>query len=102
MNLPMKSSRYPEPWDDLVRRARADAPPPLDTVALLRAVHQAAPEPQPDWFAAFAEFFGSRRALATCATLAAGFALVATWEAFDVWQTLSWAECLALGAGGVS
>lgn len=99
----MKPTHSPseDRWQDLVQRARSDAPPPVDTSALLRAVRAAADEPQAGWLAEFALLFGRRGAMAGCLAGAAAFALVATWQAWDLWQALPWAQMVATTTGGV-
>jgi len=87
-------------WDDLVRRARADAPPGVDISALLRAVRQHPAPAGPDWLAAFAELFGSRRRLPALVAATAGLGLITAWQAAELWRALPWALVLASGPGG--
>lgn len=87
-------------WQKLLRRARADTPPPINRVALKRVIHEAAAMPtvtMSTWSDELIALFGSPRALFACSTLCVAIALFASWEMQDVSASLSWAQL----AGGL-
>jgi hypothetical protein len=86
-------------WDKLVRQAQADAGPPANLSALLRAVRAATEETRPGWITEFASLFNVRRVLPACVTGTVAIALVTTWEAWNVWQALPWAQLISTGGG---
>lgn len=96
----MKSPRPPFPWDDLVRRARDDATPPIDVPALLHAVRQVPLPVESDWMTEFADTFASRRVWSTGLAAACVLICVGGWQAVELSQSLPWAEWLAMSAGG--
>lgn len=87
-------------WNALVSRARGDAPPPLDLSATLRAVRAAAPD-STGWLADFTALFATRSAVRICLLGTATFAVIATWEAWNFWQTLPWIQLIAPANGGL-
>ncbi len=87
-------------WNALVSRARADAPPPLDLSATLRAVRAAAPD-STGWLADFTALFATRSAVRTCLLATAAFAVVATWQMWNFWETLPWIQLIAPTSGGL-
>lgn len=100
----MNSEPDPSPtrdWDELVVRARADQPPPLNLDRVLRAVRIAAGEKTPvmSWADDFAALFGARRALAFCLCSAFALAVITTWQVSEVWPALPWAEFLVVESG---
>lgn len=81
-------------WHDLVRRARADTPAPIDTTALLRAVRNE-PLTTPSWWTELAALVELRKALQV--SLAAACLLIATagWQTWDLWQNeVAWNQLL--------
>jgi hypothetical protein len=89
-------------WEKLLRAARADAGPPADVPALLRAVRQASLGARASWTAEFTALFASGRVIAGCLAGASAFVLVASWHAWDAWQTVPWAQLLDAATGGGS
>ena len=103
MNTPHPDSR-PDPdsrWEKLVARARDDAPPPVDLAALRQAVRAATFAPHAGWAEEFLGLFSARPVFSACLAGAAAFALVATWQVWDLWQALPWAEWLMETGGGL-
>lgn len=101
MKITDPASSGDERWNDLVRRAREDAPPASDTAALLRTLRAAEIEPpRSGWFGEFATLFAGGRAVAACLASAAAFALFAGWQAWTLWQALPWAQLIAVTTGG--
>ena len=96
----MKSPLSDSEWDDLVRRARADAGPKINESALLAAVRSTVPEPRAGWLMDFTGFFNARLVLPACLSAACALAMVATWQASDFSKTLPWAEWVVSDAGG--
>jgi hypothetical protein len=96
----MKSPSSESEWEELVRRARADAGPAVNVPALLAAVRSTEAEPRAGWLMDFAGFFNARRVLPTCLTAACALAIVATWQVSDFSKTLPWAEWVVSDAGG--
>ena len=90
-------------WAERLRLARTDAPPSVDLPSLLRAVRQAAPAKEPsDWTEEFTALFASRRVVFTCSAAACALALFTSWEAWEFWQAMPWAQLLAASTGGAS
>jgi hypothetical protein len=89
-------------WENLLRQARSDVGPPVSLPALLRAVHQAPLAAQESWATEFSAFFSSGRIIPGCLAGATAFALLATWQVWDSWQTLPWVQLLDAAAGGAS
>lgn len=92
---PAPPSPEPAGWDDLVQRARRDAPAPVDLAALLRTVRAAvaASPATPAFLDEFAALFATRRALFACAAAALACATLATWQTWSAWQELGpWAD----------
>jgi hypothetical protein len=100
MKTPPQNSDFR--WENLLRQARADVGPPADLAALLRAVGQAPIAPRENWLAEFSALFSSGRFIPSCLAAAAAFAVVATWQVWDSWQTLPWVQLLDLSSGGAS
>lgn len=95
------NNHQPDSWNELIGRARADAPPPADLTALLRELHVATPGPAfANWRGEFERVFASIPAMAGCATAALALLSVAGWQAWTFWrEVMPWAQLLA---GGVS
>ena len=91
-------------WENLLRQARTDIPPPVDVSALLRVVRQAdaALPAHEGWTAEISNLFPSARMIPTCLAAAAAFAAVATWHAWDSWQALPWMQLIDVSTGGAS
>jgi len=87
-------------WEKLLRQAQADAGPPADLTALLRAVRQAPPAAQAGWATEFTALFSSARIVSGCLAGATACALFTTWQVWDSWQALPWAQLLITAAGG--
>lgn len=89
---------------DLVRRARADHPAPVDTVALLRVLRTEEIQ-RYTWWDELATLLDIRGALTACATGAVALFAVGGWMAYDAWaHVLPWADFLGDGTpllGGV-
>lgn len=90
---------------ELVRRARADRPPTIDSAALLRAV-RSEEILRYTWWDELATLLDIRGALAGFAAGAAALFAVGGWMAYDAWaHVLPWAEFLGDGSplfpGGV-
>lgn len=95
--------KTPDPdarWETLLRQARADAGPPADLPALLRAVRSARLPARAGWIADFSALFATRRAIPACLAAAGAFALFSSWQIWDLWQALPWAQLLAVTTGG--
>lgn len=103
MNTPTDDS---DPrWENLLRQARADVGPPVDVSALQRVVREAtiiSPTSTGDWTAEISALFPSARMIPGCLAAALALAAIATWHAWDSWQTLPWMQLLDPGSGGVS
>lgn len=100
----MKTPRSDDPadrWATLLRQARADAGPPADLPALLRAVRSAEFPDRTGWLTDFAALFAPGRTVSACLATGGAFALFTSWQIWDIWQTLPWAELLAATTGGV-
>ena len=87
-------------WDQLLSCARADQPPPVDLPALLRAVRQEPYPPRADWAAEFLGLFSGMRTLAACAAGVGTLAVVTTWQAWSLLDSLPWAQLLDSATGG--
>ena len=88
-------------FEALVRRARSDAPAPVDPTALLRAIRQEPPARIPSWWEEFAAVFSTPAVLTGCTAGMIVMLAGAGWLAWDTWQhVLPWAE-LINGTGGV-
>jgi hypothetical protein len=96
----MKSPMSDSEWEELVRRARADAGPAANVSAVLAAVRSTEPESRAGWLMDFAGFFNARLVFPTCVSAACALAIVATWQASDFSKTLPWAEWVVSDAGG--
>jgi hypothetical protein len=93
----------PDPrCENLLRQARSEVSPPLDIPALLRVVRHAPLGSQESWAVQLSEFFSSWHVIPGCLAGAMAFALLATWQAWDSWQTLPWVQLLDAAAGGAS
>lgn len=87
-------------WERTLRLARADAPPPVDTAALLRAV-RAAPAPgRADWLEELAGLFASPRLLLACGAGAIALGWFAVGEVREAEETLAWARLVEPTWGG--
>ncbi len=95
-------SNFDPQWEALLKQARADTGPAADLPALLRVVRHAPFAPHESWGAEFAALFSSGRVIPTCLAGACAFALVATWQAWDTWQEMPWAQLLDTATGGGS
>jgi hypothetical protein len=87
-------------WEELLRQACADAGPPASLPALLRVVREAPLTSRAEWAAEFAAFFVSGRAVSACLVGAGVFASLTTWEVWDCWRTLAWAQLIVATTGG--
>jgi hypothetical protein len=87
-------------WENLVQQARADVGPPADLAALLRTVRQAPVAPREGWAAEFTALFAFGRIIPTCLAGAGACAMIASWQAWDSWQALPWAQLLTTATGG--
>jgi hypothetical protein len=102
MNTPTDDS---DPhWENLLRQARADVAPPVDVDALQRAVSQTAigPLENESWAMEISALFPSTRMIPGCLAATAALLAVATWHAWDSWQTLPWMQLLDASTGGAS
>jgi hypothetical protein len=98
----MKQKPDPEtPWQKLVARAREDASPPIDRAALHRAVREFAPQTADGGAADFLAGMATRRVLSGCLAGAGACAVLASWQAWETWQALPWAQWLATTTGGM-
>ncbi len=100
----MKTPRSDDPadrWETLLRQARSDAGPAADLPALLRVVRSAELPDRIGWFADFADLFARGRTVSACLATGGAFALFTSWQIWEAWQTLPWAELLAATTGGV-
>lgn len=97
----MKTPRSPddERWEKLVQHARCDPPPAINFPALLRVVHAAATPPT--WADAFLAVFAFGRAVPACIGGIGVLLLFTSWEMWDGWQTLAWAQWLGASPGGL-
>jgi len=87
-------------WDNLVRQARGDVPPPVDvTAAILREASCLAATPAPDWSGELSRWLGARvwltGAVAASALVVGGWTLR---EALE--KDLPWVELAAATATG--
>jgi hypothetical protein len=101
----MKNSP-PDPdarWENLLNRARGDVGPTADLAASLRAIREVEITPtRTGWAADFSLLFSSGPVIPACLAGAAAFALLATWQAWDSWQTLPWVQLIDSAVGGSS
>lgn len=100
----MKPRPLPDPderWQALLRQAQADQAPPVHLPSLFHAIRAASTTEPQGWSAEFLAVFGSSRITRACLGTALLVAGVATWQVWELWQTLPWAE-LVLVAGGSS
>ncbi len=88
-------------WENLLSRARSDAPPPIDLTAVLRAVREAPYSSRSDWFGEFLGLFSSLRAVSACVAGIGLFAVFATWQVWSVLPSLPWAQLIDTTTGGV-
>lgn len=95
-------SNFDSDWEKLLQRARTDVGPPADAAALLRAVRSAPGEFRGGWLAEFSALFSSGRVVSGCLAAAAAFAVVASWQVWDAWQDVPWAQMLDSATGGGS
>lgn len=102
MNTPSDPSN--SHWENLLRQARSDVAPPIDVAKLLRVVRQAEPAPcvSAGWADEISALFPSARMVPGCLAAAAAFGAVATWHAWDSWQTLPWVQLIDASTGGGS
>lgn len=87
-------------WENLLRQAQADATPPTDVPALLHAVRIARLPKQDNWIVDFTSHFAVGRMIPTCMGGAAALMLFSSWQLWDAWQTLPWAELYTVTTGG--
>ncbi len=86
-------------FEALARRARSDAPAPIDQTALLRALRQAPPA-RAGWWEEFAALFSRPAVLAGCTAAMVVMLGGAGWMAWDTWQNvLPWVELINGGNG---
>lgn len=93
-------------WEKLLQQARADVGPPADLNALLRVV-RAAPSPasveeRAGWAAEFFALVNAARLVPLCLGGTAAIASVVTWQVWEWWEALPWAQLLMDATGGVS
>jgi hypothetical protein len=102
MNTPTDDSD--SHWENLLRKARADLAPPVDVSALQGVVRRATigPVENESWAAEISALFPSARMIPGCFAAATALAAVATWHAWDSWQTLPWLQLLDASTGGAS
>ncbi len=93
-------SNFDSRWENLVRQAQADAGPAPDLPALLRAVRQAPVVSREGWAAEFTALFASARVVPACLAASCALACFASWQAWDSWQALPWAQLLTTATGG--
>ncbi|MEO6995078.1 MAG: hypothetical protein ABI273_15840 [Lacunisphaera sp.] len=90
-------------WENLLNRARRDVGPTADLSASLRAIQHVELAPAPTgWAADFSHLFSSGPVIPACLAGAAAFALIATWQVWDTWQTLPWVQLIDSAVGGSS
>lgn len=87
-------------WEKLVQQARADAGPPANLEAVVRAVHSAQWGPPEGWGADLHALLAASRIIPFCLAGIAASGAFALWEVWDWWDTLPWAQFLAATAGG--
>jgi hypothetical protein len=87
-------------WENLLRQAQPDTAPSVNVPALLRAVRLAAAEPRRGWAGDFLALCGSARVAASCLAGAAAFALLASWQAWTLWEVMPWVQLVATTTGG--
>lgn len=87
-------------WENLLRKARADIGPEVNTAALLRSMREASVTKRESWLEEISDLFASTRVVLTCLAGAAAIALVTVWQVWETWQVLPWAEWLANATGG--
>jgi len=101
----MKNSP-PDPdarWENLLNRARGDVGPTADLATSLRAIQPVqVVTMRSGWAADFSHLFSSGPVIPACLAGAAAFALIATWQVWDSWQTLPWVQLLDSAVGGSS
>ena len=89
-------------WENLLNRAKADVAPPVDLTALLRVVRQAPAASRENWADEFCALFGTSRFIPGCLAAAAGFGLVASWQAWESLQDVPWVQLIDTTIGGAS
>lgn len=94
------SPDFEQRWAKRVEQARADHVPPVNVDALLAAV-RSAPIRQRTWAFEFSLVAGSRRLIAACLLGAVTFTGLTSWELWDLWQTVPWAQMVGDATGGV-
>lgn len=100
----MKTPRFDsdDAWRKLLERARADATPPVNVPALLRAVREARPTPRVGWAAELATMFAAHRVVPACLAAASAMALLTAWQVWEWWHALPWAQLITDATGGGS
>ena len=90
-------------WNDLLARARKDQPAPVDLAALQRGVNLEARRlatarrtVAPDWTA----LLPFRSLVSSCLAGTCAFTLIASWQVWQWWQVLPWAQLLVASSGG--
>ena len=101
MKTPRSDSGPDSRWQEMLRQARADATPPVNVPALLRAVRATAPVPRGGWTTEFSALFAPTRAVVACLACAAICAAITSWEILDLAQSLAWAQWFGLTGGGL-
>lgn len=87
-------------WSTLVRRARADVPPPSDLAPLLRAVREEAARPPAT--SGFGEEFAALFASPAALTLSAACVAFAGWSVAADWRRLSpWIDLASASLGNL-
>ncbi len=101
MNTPDPS--HDPRWLDLVRRARADTPPAIDTAAVLREVRAAARSATEPWWTSLASLLDIRGAVPACIAAICLLAAVSFWQAWSAWdQVTPLAQVILLQDGPLS
>ncbi len=90
-------------WEDLLDRARKDRPAPVDLAALQRQVRHEARRLATarravalDWTA----LLPFRSVVSSCLAGTCAFTLIASWQVWQWWQVLPWAQLLVASSGG--
>ena len=90
-----------ERWEQLVQQARADTPPPVNLSALLCVVNAAAASSPLTWIDEFLSTFAFGRAVSVCVGGIGTLLLFTSWQVWDCWHSLAWAQLLVPPPGGV-
>lgn len=91
-------SRSNDAWEKLVQQARSDVAPAVDVAAVRRVVRGAALEsPSAGWMVELSRLFAARGVMRACLGGAGACAVLTTWQVWEMWQVLPWAEMLSTG-----